>query len=51
MSNELFCRRCLVLRTRREKRRLREFGLRRRNEVLSKREVREIIKREIEGPS
>ena len=63
MSNELFCRRCIVqflekyhgvsmkLRTRREKRRLREYGLRRRNEVLSKREVREIIKRETEGPS
>ena len=63
MSNELFCRRCIVqflekyhgvsmkLRTRREKRRLREYGLRRRNEVLSKREVREIIKREIEGTS
>ena len=41
----------MKLRTRREKRRLRQYGLRRRNEVLSKREVREIIKREIEGPS
>ena len=31
--------------------RLREFGLRRRNEVHSEHEVWEIIKREIEGPS
>ena len=33
------------------RRRLREFGLRRRNEVYSEHEVWEIIKREIEGPS
>ena len=33
------------------RRRLGEFGLRRRNEVHSEHEVWEIIKREIEGPS
>jgi len=33
------------------KRRLRQYGLRRRNHVHSEHTVREIIKREIEGPS
>ena len=33
------------------KRGLHEYGLRRRNEVYSEHEVRELIKREIEGPS
>ena len=61
VSNELVCRRCIVqflekyhgismiLRT--LKRRLRECGLRRRNEVHLEHEVREIIKREIKVPS
>ena len=40
---------CRNLRT--LKRRLREYGLRRRNEVHSEYEVREVIKREIGGPS
>ena len=33
------------------KRRLRDFGLRKRNEVYLEHEVWEIIEREIEGPS
>ena len=49
VRNELFCRRCIMnLKT--PRRRLREFGLRRRNEVHSDHEVWEKIKREIEGP-
>ena len=61
VSNELVCRRCIVqfsekyhgisMTLRTLKRRLREGGLRRRNEVHLEHEVREIIKREIKVPS
>ena len=42
---------CHVRSSRTLKRGLHEYGLRRRNEVHSEHEVRELIKREIEGPS
>ena len=61
MSNELFYRRCIVqffekyhgisMNLRTLKRRLRDFGLRKRNEVYLEQGVWEIIEREIEGPS
>ena len=61
VSNELFCRRFIVqffekyhgisMNLKTLMRRLRDSGLRKRNEVYSEHGVWEIIEREIEGPS